>query len=136
MADYLQQERRTSAPTATGGRGGLQQGGWARLVNLALGIWLFISAFLWPHSAASRTNTWIVGLLAAAFSVWGMWMPVARFLNTALAVWLFFSTLAIFHLSSGTLWNNLIVALGLFIFSLVPGGSTRGVNRPPRYARA
>jgi hypothetical protein len=89
-------------------------------VNLALGVWLFISAFIWQHSPASKTNTWIFGLIIALLSVSARRAPGARFANTAAAVWLFFSTLAISHYSQGTIWNNLIVAIAVFLFSLVP----------------
>jgi hypothetical protein len=30
---------------------------WPRVANIVLGIWLFLSAFLWLHSAAQMTNT-------------------------------------------------------------------------------
>lgn len=97
----------------------------ARGINIVLGVWLFISAFVWPHSAAARTNTWICGLLAVAFAVWALWAPAARWLNTALAIWLFISALSIFHVSGATLWNNVIVAIFLFVFSLVPSALER-----------
>ncbi len=93
---------------------------WARWVNLALGVWLFFSAFIWAHTDASRTNTWIVGLLIAAAAVGAFFWSPARYINTALSVWLFFSTLVIEHVSAASLWNNLIVAVAVFIFSLIP----------------
>ena len=38
----------------------------ARLLNIVAGIWLFISAFVWTHTMAQRTNTWIMGIIIAA----------------------------------------------------------------------
>lgn len=69
----------------------------ARRANLVLGVWLFISPFLWPHSLDSRPNTRIVGLLITVCAAIAVVLPVARWANTALAVWLFLSTLTIFH---------------------------------------
>ena len=92
----------------------------ARQLQIVLGIWLFISAFIWPHTTAQRTNTWICGLIAIAFAIIAMKEPRARWVNTALAVWLFFSTIALPHISVGTEWNNVLVAIAMFILSLAP----------------
>jgi hypothetical protein len=107
-----------------------------RVVNVALGIWLFISAFVWPHSPAQMTNTWILGLLCVAFAVAAMYTPQARYLNSALAVWLFISAFALPRYNVGTAWNNVIVALVVFFVSLAPseatvtGGGTTGMGSP------
>ena len=67
----------------------------ARIVNIILGIWLVVSAFLWPHSYAQMNNAWIVGVLCVAFALVAMRVPEARYLNTLLAVWLFISVWAL-----------------------------------------
>ncbi|HSN96798.1 MAG TPA: SPW repeat protein [Candidatus Nanopelagicales bacterium] len=92
----------------------------ARGINVALGVWLFISAFLWPHSYAQFTNAWVLGVLCVAFAVIGMWAPPARYLNTALGVWLFISAWALPTISSGTVWNHVIVSIAIFAVSLLP----------------
>jgi hypothetical protein len=98
----------------------------ARSANFVLGIWLFISGFIWPHTPASQTNTCIVGLLIVAVAAIASTMPQARWCNTILAVWLFISTFAIRHVSTSTVWNNLIVAVLVFLLSLVPNRSAVG----------
>jgi hypothetical protein len=105
-------------------------GAWPRWINLVLGVWLFVSAFIWPHTQASYTNTWILGVLITAVAVWALFVPAVRWANTALAVWLFISTLFIMHISTGTAWNNAIVAALVFIFSLMP--STTHLATPGR----
>ncbi len=107
----------------------------ARIVNVVLGIWLFISAFIWPHSYAQMTNTWIVGELCVAFAVIAMRVAEVRYLNTILAVWLFISVWALPRLNVGTAWNNALVAIAMFFVSLSPGylGRTRtGTRTMPR----
>jgi uncharacterized membrane protein len=94
---------------------------WARVVNLVIGVWLFISAFVWPHTVQSRANTWILGLIIVVFALISMAQPTARWLNTLAAIWLFFSTLAIFHTEQGTVWNNVIVAIVVFAVSFIGG---------------
>jgi hypothetical protein len=93
----------------------------ARIVNVILGVWLFISAFLWPHTYSQMTNTWILGVLAVAFALLAMRVPEARYLNTILAVWLFISVWALPTMSVATQWNNALVAIAIFLMSLAPG---------------
>jgi hypothetical protein len=107
---------------------------WPGWIPIALGAWLFVSAFLWPHGTASATNTWIVGLLIAIASLIALRMPWMRWVDTALAIWLFLSTLAMPGATRATLWNNLIVALLVFLISLVPEGLFPTPHRPIRGA--
>ncbi len=100
---------------------------WARVLNLLLGVWLFISAFVWPHTQGERLETWILGVCIVVFSLIAMSQPAARWINTLAAIVLFFATLAIPHSNPGTLWNNLIVAVVVFILSFV--GGMEGVRR-------
>ncbi len=101
----------------------------ARTLNVILGVWLFISAFAWAHSPASFTNTWIVGLLVAIFALISMRTPSSRYVNTALSIWLFIAAFALPHVSSGTVWNNALCAIAVFILSLVPGSLAGPVPR-------
>ncbi len=108
--------------------------GWPRWIPIALGAWLFISAFLWPHGTGAAINSWIIGLLIVIASLIALRMPWMRWVVTALAVWLFLSTLAI-AATHATLWNNLIVAILVFLASLVPEGLDPVLSRPRRGAR-
>ena len=93
----------------------------ARTLNVILGVWVFVSAFAWPHPPAAFTNTWIVGLLVAIFALIAMRTPGARFVNTALAIWLFVAAFVLPHVETGSVWNNALCAIAIFILSLVPG---------------
>jgi hypothetical protein len=111
-----------------------------RIINVALGTWLFLSAFAWPHSRAQQTNTWIVGALTVAIAYAGMTVPWARYFNTVLAIWLFISAFVLPKLSVGTVWNNVLVAIAIFCVSLVPSDRRHGApgllgrTAPPRSA--
>ncbi len=102
--------------------------GVARAVNVILGVWLFISAFAWPHTTAQRADTWILGVLCVAFALIATREPSVRWLNTALAIWLFISVWALPHQNVGTMWNNALVAIAIFIVSLVPGVARRAIG--------
>jgi hypothetical protein len=105
---------------------------WPRWVSLVIGVWIFISAFVWPHTLGERTDTWILGVLIFLASIGAMAMPPVRFLNTLFAIWLFFSTLIIHHQQPGTLWSNCIAAIIVFIMSLIPShaSTTSGRGHP------
>jgi hypothetical protein len=96
-----------------------------RLVNVALGVWLFISAFVWQNSRAQMTNTWICGVLCVVFAITGMGVPRARYFNTALAVWLYVTAWALPTQHIATLWNNVLCAIAIFVLSLVPSDTKR-----------
>ncbi|KYG06598.1 hypothetical protein BE21_03130 [Sorangium cellulosum] len=104
-----------------------------RGINVALGIWLFISAFLWRHSQGQFTNAWVVGALCVLFALLAIWAPRARYVSALLAVWLFVSAWSIPALSAWTVWNSALVAIGILIASLVPAEvEVRGARTVPR----
>jgi hypothetical protein len=102
---------------------------WPAWVNLLVGVWLVITAFAWPHAAATQTNTWVVGALIAVSALWAMFVPAIRYVDTFLATWLFFS--AIGFAGNTTPWHDVIAAIVVFLVSLVPTGTiTRTGGRP------
>lgn len=95
---------------------------WARVATAGVGMWLFLSAFAWPHGWLQFTNTWIVGMLCTTFAVAAMSYPWLRHVNTLLALWLFVSSQYLLRpVTLGTMWNNALAALFMLVFSLVPG---------------
>jgi predicted membrane protein DUF2254 len=108
----------------------------ARWGNVALGTWLFASAFAWDHFALSQANTSIVGLLIFGTSLAALRHSRARWANSALAAWLFASTLFLIRpMRISTVWNNLLVAavvLTLSLFSRGSGASPASVARGHR----
>lgn len=105
---------------------------YVRGMNVVLGGWLAISAFCWPHSHQQFTNAWCLGLLISAVSIVSFWVPSARYANTVLAVWLFSSSWVLQRLTEWTLWNHVVVAIAVFIASLIPSAplSYRSASRP------
>ncbi len=110
----------------------------ARGINILAGIWLFVSAWVLPHLFAQFTNAWILGIVVVFFAILAMRFPAARYLNTLLAIWLFISAFALPHVSVAPVWNNAIVAIVIFVISLIPQGreaatttATPGRQEPP-----
>ena len=90
----------------------------ARLLTIALGVWLFLSAFIWPHTASQFTNAWMSGLLIVAFASVAIRVESARYGCTVLAIWLFFSNWILRTTDEATAWNNIIVSVSVFVASL------------------
>jgi hypothetical protein len=102
----------------------------ARYVNMALGVWLFVSAFLWHHSAAQFTNSLFMGLIALASAAIALRTPAFRFVNTAVGIWLVISAFVLPRVSAGTVWNDVLVGVATFYVSLVgPRTSVAGGTR-------
>lgn len=91
-----------------------------RWLNVGIGTWLFVSAFLWPHSEAQFANTCIVGLLTAGAALLGMRVPRARHVNVLLAPWVFISAWALPLELELTFWNNLLAAIVMLFVALTP----------------
>lgn len=114
------QSDRTTTINSPNSHNSQMMGNGARYLNVLIGAWLFISAFAWRHPVHLRQDSWIVGFLIFVTALIAIGAPAFRWVNTVLALWLFFSTLAFRHTSSATLWNNLIIAVVVFLLSLVP----------------
>jgi hypothetical protein len=92
-----------------------------RVLDLSLGFWLLASAFLWPHGTAHFVNAVAVGaLLVVVALVRPPWQEQARHASTALAIWLFVANLALPGTTLPTAWNHALVAVLVFLLSLVP----------------
>jgi hypothetical protein len=102
----------------------------ARVVNLVVGFWLFVSAFLWQHSRAERLNAWIIGVVAVSAALAGLsgrrW---GRFVNVAAGGWLIVSSL-VPTISRLTFWNHMLVGLLLAMFGVAPSLAALRERRP------
>jgi hypothetical protein len=109
---------------------------WPRFATGVVAVWLFISAFAWPHNYGLRDNTWVVAVLMFGVSSWAVREPSVRVINTALSIWLFVSTIFMGGHNPATLWNNIIVAFVVFVLSLTPtmgaGAGSRLHGHPGR----
>jgi len=86
----------------------------ARLLNVMLGVWLFVSAFAWPHTSASRANTGAASVAIVLVSLASMAAPGVRYANALLGAWMVASPFLIVD-NDATLWNNGLVGLAVFI---------------------
>lgn len=91
----------------------------ARAANAVLGLWLFLSAFLWPHTFFHQTNAWIVGMAVVTLAMFGLTgVGWARYANAALGAWLILSAILVPRVGAATFWNHLLVGFALAMFGL------------------
>lgn len=102
----------------------------ARLVNALLGVWLYFSAFLWPHTRFERTNAWVSGIVAVTAALVGLRsFKVGRYVNALVGAWLIVSALFMAKATPGTFWNHLVVGFALALFAMVPSLSSFRTRR-------
>jgi SPW repeat len=106
----------------------------SRYLNIIVGIWLFVSAFVWRHSAAQFTNTWVMGIIVAAVAALALTWPTIRYLNTLAGAWLIISAFALPTITAGTRWNNFIVGIVVVVLSLAGAPSIATQVRRTRAA--
>jgi hypothetical protein len=92
----------------------------ARVFSAFLGVWLFLSGFLWDHSDAQRVNAWAIGVLFVSIALVARAWDGVRWANTALSAWLLVSVWALPHVTAATRWNDGVVAVTVFALSLLP----------------
>lgn len=94
---------------------------WPRPLAMIAGLWLVLTAFVWPHSSAVFANDVIVGGAIIVVGLVSLRFHVFRFAHLALAVWLGISVFVLPHSTPLTVGHDLIIALFVAADSLVPG---------------
>lgn len=92
----------------------------ARITTILLGLWLFMSTFLWRHHPDQVINNWFCGLFTITFAATAIAQPMARYLTAAMAIWLFISAWVLPTLSAATVWSNAVGGALIFGLSMVP----------------
>lgn len=108
---------------------------WARYLSATLGAWLLISALSLQQGASVQTNTWIAGSLICVMSLAAIAKSAVRWATAALSVWLFVSTLLLPDSSFVTSWHNTVIAVLVFVLSLVPNAGVLGTGTGPPKVR-
>ena len=93
-----------------------------RIFNALIGVWLFATAFMWPHAHLAKEITIVAAVLTFVLSIMSMYVRGARHLNAVVAVFLFLSALTLPALTRATTWNNAIVAIAILVSALVDEG--------------
>ena len=87
-------------------------------LNLILGAWLFLSRFVWTHSAAQFVNACVVSVLYTSVATAALGNPRVRYANLALAAWLFLSAWLLPRAADATLWHNVALSVAMFAVAM------------------
>jgi formate hydrogenlyase subunit 4 len=86
----------------------------ARAINAVLGLWLFVSVFLWPHSRPQTITATVVGMLVVTAALAGLGgVRWARLVSAGAGGWLLLSALLLPIVSTATFWNHVVVGLAV-----------------------
>jgi hypothetical protein len=103
----------------------------SKLVLATLGITLFISATLWPHSGPQLLNAWTCGVLLALFAVVLPMGPWSRIAMTSVGLWLLISGMVLPAWSDATVRCHALIGLVLLLLAVAPQAG----RRSQRHAR-
>lgn len=102
---------------------------WKRVAVIALSIWVLFSGNAWSHSRPDQINNAAVGAGLFFFGAISIRHEWARYVTLALGLWLFAFTALFGRGSAISFWNDAMVALAVFILSLVGGERHRVVGQ-------
>jgi hypothetical protein len=95
--------------------------------SLILGAWLFLSRFVWTHSAAQFANACIVAVLYTSLATAALGNPRVRYANVIIAAWLFLSAWLLPRAQDATLWHNVALSIAMIGVAIAqPRVITRG----------
>jgi hypothetical protein len=129
------QPERKLAPRGHRAERGLLRQTWPpRLFQVALGLWLILTVFLWPHSRVQASLALGAGAMTVLLSLIAVKFSSIRILVGLVGVWLLLGSL-VRPASAMTLVSNLLVALLILGFSFLPVGDTPLLRRRPMPSR-
>jgi hypothetical protein len=93
---------------------------WPRYASLVLGVWLFVSAFAWPHTRDECGASWIMGSMIAMNAFSSIWASPVRYFNVLLGgMSLLWQAAAAEH--DRLTWTNGVLVSGLVVLlALLP----------------
>jgi lysylphosphatidylglycerol synthetase-like protein (DUF2156 family) len=100
----------------------------ARIFNVLIGTWLFVSSFAWPHTHGQHLAAMICGALTVLLSLGTTYFAGLRYFTAVIAVMLVVLTVASPHGWDRTSWHNVVIGVAIFIAALVDRGPA-GVRR-------
>jgi hypothetical protein len=93
---------------------------WPRYANVTLGLWLFVSAFLWPHSSFAFAASWIMGSCIAMNAFAAIWAPPARYFNVPLGAMSLGWQLTAGAAQPLTLVHGVVVSMLVILLAFIP----------------
>ena len=99
-----------------------------RVAVIVLSVWVLFSGNAWAQNRSNQINSAAVGAALFFFGAIAIRHEWARYVTLALGIWLFAFTAIIGRTDPIIFWNNAMVALVVFVLSLVGGERHRVVG--------
>jgi hypothetical protein len=103
---------------------------WKRVAVVVLAGWVVFSGNAWAQSQPNQINNVVVGVGLFLFGALSFFYDWARFVTLGLGIWLFAFSAVVSRGNPVMFWNNAMVAVTVFLLSVV-GGERRRALGPP-----
>ncbi len=87
----------------------------ARIFNILMGVWLFVSAFVFSQSRVGVATTAICGALTALFAALTSYDARSRYLTAAVGVLVVVLALAAHPVGSAAFWHNGVMGISIAV---------------------
>ena len=101
-----------------------------RFANIALAIWLFVSAFVWAHDANPTMLKCFAAALVGTFEIMAMMHSKVRFANTFMGILIIGEGLVVHQYLPFTRWHDAAIGLVILLISFVPSPDMPGADTP------
>ena len=107
----------------------------ARIFNILMGLWLFASAFVWPHNRAQLVSTALCGVVAALFAALTSYNARSRYVTAAIGALVVVLAFALHPLGSATFWHNGIIGISIAAAAVMDRGPLSDLYERDLYGR-
>ncbi len=97
-----------------------------------LGLWLFVSAFVWPHTTFHFWVSLVVGAMIVFDTILALFDDAGRILNWLFAIYLVLTTLTVHSVSRASVWNGVIVGIAVFVVACIGPFRPMHLTEEPR----
>ena len=87
----------------------------ARIFNLLMGVWLFVSAFIFSQGRVSFASTALCGALAALFAVFTNYDLRSRYVTAAIGALVVVLAFTVQPLGSAAFWHNGVMGISIAV---------------------
>jgi hypothetical protein len=87
----------------------------ARIFNILMGMWLFVSAFVWPQGRGQVATTALCGVLTTLTAVLTSYDNRSRYLTEVIGALVVVLAFTVQPLGSATFWHNGIMGISIAV---------------------
>jgi hypothetical protein len=93
----------------------------AQIFSVLSGVWLYLSAFAWPHGGVQFLYTAGGGVLTVLFALLSTRLYRARYATAAVGALVYVLAFFLSQRGGPTFWNNTVVGVAIVVAALLSG---------------